>query len=201
MRKLKSFKSIKSLRKREFIDLGEGLVLPIKSLNIYDEVKDELEKIKPPILEVKCSQEEIEEFKKENPDVKPLYLKNLKKKVYDYTDAEYVEKVKNNAIRMNVRNLLKHIELDYKVGKELLWENMGLKSVDDIEGLENLLFNILELGTSFYQKLEMAIKSVNGDTIVSQIVEMQNMFEGKSTDQIMAVLLDYLKDKKNGKDK
>jgi hypothetical protein len=202
MRKLKSFKSIKSLRKREFIDLGEGLLLPVKSLNIYDEIFDEVDLIKPPIIEVKCSDEEVEVFKKDNPDVKPLHMRNLRKKLYDYTDENYLKEIKQNAVSNNINKQLKHIELDYKLGKELLWENMGLKNKDDLEGLSDLLFNKLELGTTFYQKLEVAIKAVNGDTIVSQIVELQNMFEGQSSFEVMKTLLEFKEEKmKNEKSK
>lgn len=201
MRKLKSFKKVKSLRKREFVEIGGGLELPIVSLSLFEELKDDNDMPKPPIKEVKCTDEEIEEFKKENPDVKPLYLKNLKKKVYDFTNEEYLEEIKDMQVELNVNKQLKHVDLKYPVGKEKLWENMGLESAEDIEGLKDLLFNKLELGQGFLQSLMIAIKAVNGDAIVSRILELQNQFGDKSNFDIMNELLEFVESKKeNGEE-
>ena len=201
MKKIKSFKKLGSLRKREWLKIAEGVEIPIKSLNLFEEIEMEDDEIKPPVKEVKCTQEEIEEFAKENPDVKKIYLKNLKKKVFDYTDEEYLKKVKEHNVIKNINQALRYIDLDYPTedGKKL-WEDMGLKSNKDIDGLREFLFNELELGTDFYKKLRIAIEAVRDEPVVSKLLELENMFGGESGISILSKVMEMLDGMNDGKE-
>lgn len=198
MRKLKSFKDIKSMRKREYVKITEDIFIPVKSLNLYDEIKSEDLGIEPPVKEVKCTEEEVKEFAENNPGVNKMYLKNLKKKVLDYSDKEYQKKKEDKTIEITLNKVVKHIDLKHEVenSDEKLWENIGLESAEDIEGLKDFLFNKLELGTTFFTKLRNAVEAVKGDPAATKLNKLENVFgEDMDITEMVTHMVDFMENK------
>ena len=202
-RTLKSFKSLKKgqfTKKREVM-IDDEYGIPIKSLSPIEiiNLEGELETIKPPIKTRKATKEEKEQFEKDNPNTNKALLRELKVQYYDYTDEDYLAESKEKNTKQWLLQNLKYVDMKRKVGKDEFWKNAELKNDKDYEGLITFLFDEesgLGLGEEFLNDLLLNVKGLKSDNINEKLADLNNMFKGVSTFDIVELLTKIGKDVK-----
>ena len=206
VRKLKSFKSLEKgqFTKRREVMIDENFGIPIKSLSPIEiiNLESELETVKPPIKTRKSTAEEKAQFEKDNPNTNKALLRELKVQYYDYTDEEYLEKSKEANTKSWLLQNLKYVDMRRKIDEETgeeFWQNAGLKSEKDYTGLIAFLFDEVEglgLGEEFLQSLLLNVKGLKSDNINEKLADLDNLFKGVSTFDIIELLTKIGKDVK-----
>lgn len=194
MRKIKSFKSIlekkKSFIRTTEVPIDEEFTLPLRGLSAYKKALSiDIGKVKPPTKTRKMTKEEQEAFAKENPNISEVMIKQYVVAYYDETDPQYLEDKKKNDIIRALVEYAKFVDLNYPVTKDVaLWQDLGLKSADDVVGLTNLLFVDMELGEDFLKKMAQGINSLEGDILLTKLAKLENFYKDKSMFDIMDML-------------
>jgi len=193
MGSVRSFKKLKGkcLVKRTEVKFdynGEEFALPLRSLGVLESAEPLNLGVKPPKVTRKATKEEQDEYLKENPDENKALLRSLKITEYDYTDEEYINKVREFDNIKNLLDLVRFVDLEFKIGKEKLWENLGLKDESDLTGLIDLLFNQWKLDNAFLQRFSLAIKSLSNDPLWTELQKLDGAFGDKSWFELLPIL-------------
>jgi hypothetical protein len=196
MSKIKSFKSIlekkKTFRREAVVPLDEEFSLPLRSLSAYQKNKASLIKtVRPPSKTRKMTEQEREEFAKNNPNISEVMIKSYVVAYLDETDEEYIANKQKYDVVNALLGYSVYVDLKHKVNKETeLWEDLGLQNDEDYIGLTNLLFNELELGEDFLKKMIVAINALEGDPLYAKLAKLENLYKDKSILDLMDIIAD-----------
>lgn len=194
---VKSFKKMKnkSFRKTAFVEIEEGFSLPLKSLSVTEHRKVFDYGIEKVYTSRNFNVEEMEEYKKENPNTNMAVMKVFKVVELDKTD--YDDKMANeiNSTLKPLVETVRYIDLDF-INEDgvVLWEDLELDAKDDYVGLAKKLFykkedGGFELGEVFLTKLALTIRTLEDDPILMKIAQLEKMYEKKSSFEMLDDLL------------
>ncbi len=186
MRKIKSLKG-KTLKKTSFVELEDGIVLPLKTLSITEDKLIQLRtRVIIPRKTRPATEEEIELLSKSDPafnsKVRPMISE------YDIESEEYLDYADRQSKLQRILNIIKYIDMDYKVEDEetgetrTLWEDLNI-SEGDWESVCAYFGDILQLTEKDLTEIYKAVKIMEKDTVFEQFDKFQkltnkyNMFE------------------------
>ncbi len=129
MRKIKSLKG-KTLKKTSFVELDNGIVLPLKTLSITE---DKLIQLRTQVIIPRklrpATEEEIDLLAKSDPAFNAKTRPMISE--YDVESEEYLEYADRQSKLQRILNIIKYVDMDYKVedenGNEItLWEDLNI---------------------------------------------------------------------------
>ena len=185
MRKIKSLKG-KTLRKTSYIELEDGIVLPLKTLSITEDKQIQLRThIAIPRKTRPATEEEVVLLIKSdpayNPKVKPMIAE------YDTESEEYLEYADRQEKLQRILNIIKYVDMDYVVEEEngekkTLWEDLDIP-YGDWESVCVYFGDVLQLTEKDLTEIYKQVKIMEKDTVFEQFDKFQkltnkyNMFE------------------------
>ena len=185
MRKIKSLKG-KTLKKTSFVELDNGIVLPLKTLSITE---DKLIQLRTQVIIPRklrpATEEEIDLLAKSDPAFNAKTRPMISE--YDVESEEYLEYADRQAKLQRILNIIKYVDMDYKVedenGNEItLWEDLNIAE-GDWESVCAYFGDVLELTEKDLTEIYKEIKIMEKETVFEQFDKFQklankyNMFE------------------------
>lgn len=186
MRKIKSLKG-KTLRKESFVELEDGIVLPLKTLSITEDKEIRLRThVAIPRKTRPATEEETELLIKTDPafnsKTKPMIAE------YDTESEEYLEYADRLEKLQRILNIVKYVNMDYIIedeetgNKTTLWEDLGIEK-NDWESVCIYFGDVLQLTEKDLIEIYKQVKIMEKDSVFEQFDKFQklsnkyNMFE------------------------
>lgn len=186
MRKAKSLKNI-TFKKYGEVDLGNGVILPIKTLSIAEEAKAVLSF---PNEVPRKLEKPSEELKKRLTENDPKYNDKMYAmiRVYDVSDTKYLEMAEKIQRYSKTLEAIKYIDFDATIdeeGKVTLYQDMGVE-VGDWFGI-CAKFDEMGFGAVEFEKVINKAKALQGETLFEKLGKIQTI-----TDMDMFTLITKL---------
>ena len=178
---LKSLKNLK-FKHEGFINVGE-VELPVVSRSIGETTSINSSiinsiKVKIPKKTRFATQEEAEELKKKDPQMKGVPMIT----VYDEENAEFQKKSLELITYQKVlEGVGQYIDMDYETETGTIWADWGLQKKDWMGLGKYLVDNFTE---KELEEMEIAIKAIFGDRVHMILLKLQEM-SGKSVIEIL----------------
>ncbi len=185
MRKLKSLKG-KTRRKNGFVELGDDIVLPIKTLSVAEEIDFNFdEHYNIPVIQRRATQDELEEIKKEDPSFNSKIIPFIK--IYDKTSSEYVESMEEKKRLEQVATVIKYIDMDYILEDgNTLWQDFEIEEGDFYELAKYFAYDF-NISAKDLELILIEIKALQGESVYEKLSNFE-----KITRQGMVKVLNYV---------
>lgn len=187
MQKITSLKG-KTKRKSGLVDLGEGIVLPIRTLSLTEDKDIKIDenmsiprKVRPATIEEK------ETLAKYDPGYNSKTYPMICE--YDTTSDEYIDRFDRKEKLQKILNVVKYIDMDYTIDENgtTLWEDLGL-SKGDWEGACAYFGDILCLTEADLSEIYLQVKKIQKDSVFIQLDKLSKLSNKYTPFQILSLL-------------
>lgn len=186
--KLKSFKG-KTRRKTGFVDLGDDIIIPIRTLSITEDKEIKLSssiaiprKVRPATSEEK---ENLFKFDPQyNPKTYPMICE------YDVESEEYQDRFEKKDKMQRMMHVIKYIDMDYVVDEETgatLWNDLGIAR-GNWEGVCEYFGDTLCLTENDMSKIFVEVKRIQKDSVFEQLDKLSKLSAKYSPFDILNLL-------------
>jgi hypothetical protein len=194
MANIKSLKGV-TRRKNGIVELGDGVVLPIRTLSIAEEVIGNFnEYYEIPKRNRRATQEEIEDIKKMDPTFNTKTIPMITD--YDVASAAYQEALLEKEKLEEMLSVIKYIDMDYKLENgNTLWEDLGIKRGDWFR-LAKIFAYDLCLTAKDLELITIEVKKLRGESVFEKLAKFEKA-TNVSTPEILSLVYnkDEIKDK------
>jgi hypothetical protein len=173
------FKSLKNLnlRKREMVEIEEGVFFPVRTLSIAEEasIKFNIEFGLPSKITT-LTPAEKEEIIANDPNYnKQTYIAT---KVYDQTSPKYIAYLNKKEKYTPMLESLKFIDVSAEIetedGKMPFWKSIGMSTEGDWLGLCEILENS-GFSSNHAEKIIITVNKLKGDSVFQRIYKLQQI--------------------------
>ena len=173
MSKIKSLKGL-NRRKTGVIELEDGVVLPIKTLSITEEVMGNFNKYyEIPKIHRRATKEELEDIKKVDPTFNSKTIPMIVE--YDLTNDEYQEKLLEKEKLEELLSIIKYIDMDYIIDEEAgttLWEDLEVRKGDWFALAKKFAYDLC-LTTKDLEIITLKVKALKGESVFEKLAKFE----------------------------
>lgn len=178
----------KTKRKQGFVDIGDGIVLPIRTLSITEDndIKIGLNIVIPRNVRP-ATVEEKETLTKYDPGYNTKTYPMICE--YDTTSEEYLSRFDRQEKLQKILNVIKYIDMDYIVDDEghTLWEDIGV-SKGDWESAAEYFGKELCLTENDLSEIYTEVKKLQKDSVYEQLDKLSRLSNKYTPFQILSLL-------------
>lgn len=189
MRKIKSLKG-KTLKKTGFVELEDGIVLPLRTLSITEDKEIQLRtRVSIPRKSRPATQEEVELLMESDPGFNPKTKPFITE--YDVESEEYIEYADRQTKLQRMLNIIKYVDMDYLVedenGNEItLWEDLNI-TPGDWESVCAYFGDVLALTDKDLTNIYKEIKVMEKETVFEQLDKLQKLSQRFNVFEILSL--------------
>lgn len=187
MQKITSLKG-KTKRKNGFVDLGDGIVLPIRTLSLTEDKEIKInETVVIPRKVRPATVEEKETLAKYDPGYNTKTYPMICE--YDTSSEEYLDKFDRKEKLQKILNIIKYVDMDYVIDEDgtTLWEDIGL-SKGNWEGACEYFGDTLCLTESDLSEIYSQVKKIQKDSVFVQLDKLSKLSNKYTPFQILSLL-------------